>query len=296
MFITNIQRFSVDDGPGIRTTAFLAGCNLRCAWCHNPEAISPEPGLAYYAERCMHCGRCAQACENGAHCIKEGRHILLRQQCTGCKACIPVCPAHALELSCAAYALPELLQILLRDKPFYSGGGGVTFSGGEPMLQPGELLQAVNMCKSEKVHVAIDTAAHVPAAVFEPFYKTVDLFLVDCKAISKSIHMRGTGVINKLILENIKQITGHAKEVWVRVPVIPGYNATIAEMKNIAAFLDGLKVGKIELLPYHAMGAAKYTAFGIKQRMPAEKPPGKEEMNAYLQCFLDKRLPALHKA
>ena len=290
--ITQIQRFSVDDGPGIRTTAFLAGCNLRCAWCHNPEAMRPEKLLGCYAGRCIACGACGTVCPNGVHRFTEHAHILDRDKCTGCMRCVTVCPAGALEQNWHEISPEALAQELLADRGFFaSSGGGVTFSGGEPMLQHEALVSVMRICREAGVSVALDTAACMPEEWFDPMLELADLFLIDCKAFSRNTHIACTGVPNEQILSNIEWIARRAR-VWIRIPVVPGWND--GEMESIARFLAPIPVEKIELLPYHAMGRAKYEIFGL----PAPAgivPPDKDQMNKCLQLFLDLGLPAEHR-
>lgn len=293
MRISNIQRFSTDDGPGIRTTAFLSGCNLHCRWCHNPETISTRQRLAFYTKSCIGCGLCAAACQAGAHQMAVG-HVFLRENCRACLRCAAVCPAGALEPAFTEMAPEQVLEELLRDRPFCGTGSGVTFSGGEPLLQREELLRTLRLCKEQGLHVAVDTAAAVPEEWLSPFYDCVDLFLLDCKAVTEEMHRAGTGSSNRLILRNIAGTARRAKMVWIRVPVIPGFNAEAKELERIAAFLAGLPpVRRVELLPYHAMGTGKYEAYGIPDPMPETTAPDTQEMRAALEIFLRYGLPAV---
>lgn len=246
--IFDIQRTSFVDGPGIRTTVFLKGCNLKCAWCHNPESQSPKKEILFYADKCARCGRCENvpvedadfACFNGAR-----------------------------ELCGKEMTAQEVLSAVTKDRAFYeNSGGGVTFSGGECMLQLDFLAKMLKLCKEKGIHTAVDTAGDVPWERFERISSCTDLFLYDLKTMDNDIHKKYTGVGNKRILGNLSKLLLAKKTIWIRVPIIPGVNDTVWEMETIKAFLE--KYGrpeKIELLPYHKMGAHKYAMLGKKGEM-----------------------------
>lgn len=260
--IFNIQRFSIHDGPGIRTTVFFKGCNLKCAWCHNPESQSPKKELLFYADKCAHCGRC----EN-----------------------IPVedeeffCYNGARELCGKEMTAEAVLSEVLKDMAFYeNSGGGVTFSGGECMLQPDFLAELLKMSKEKGIHTAVDTAGHISWESFERILPDTDLFLYDIKSMDAAVHKKYTGVGNALILDNLARLLRSNAGVWVRVPVIPSVNDTEEEMENIRLFFE--KNGyptKLELLPYHSMGEHKYEALG----KPAQSfaVPSKEKIERLQQ-------------
>jgi len=260
--VFNIQRFSVFDGPGIRTAVFFSGCNLRCLWCHNPESIPAGQQLKYNRDQCIACGKCFGACENGAHALDgAGAHVLDRGRCSVCLRCAGVCYAEALVPVCSEMSAAELLRALLTDAEYYrQSGGGATFSGGEPMLQADFLLEVLKACKNHGVHTAVDTAGAVGFGAFEKILPYCDLFLYDVKAYNRDVHKKLTGVPNGLILENLEKLVKIA-DVTVRVPVVVGAN--IEEMAGIAGFLGGINIKKCELMPYHRLGAGKYKSLGL---------------------------------
>ena len=191
--VSNIQRFSLDDGPGIRTTIFLKGCNLACKWCHNPECIQSGKSLQFNAVQCVFCGACVSACPHHCHVLKDGRHHLDRTACARCMACAAHCPARALAVNGRELSDDEVLCAILRDHTFYkSSGGGVTFSGGEPLLQPDFLVALLKKCKQNGLHTAVDTAGNVSWNIFEEIMPLVDLFLFDVKAATPQVHKNAT--------------------------------------------------------------------------------------------------------
>lgn len=270
--IFDIQRNSFVDGPGIRTTVFFKGCNLRCKWCHNPESQSFEKQMMFYKDKCTGCGKCREVCPN---------HL---KKCDFCGKCELYCPAEARKICGREYTSDEVFAEVIKDKAFYdNSGGGVTFSGGECMLQLDFLCEILEKCKSAGIHTAVDTAGNVPWKSFEKILPFTDLFLYDIKAFGAELHRKGTGVSNELILENLKNLSGRA-DIIVRIPVIGGYNDNDEEIRRIADFLKQIKIIKAELLPYHAMGEHKYTALG---RNPESfNVPNKNFMDRSQQLFL----------
>ena len=250
--IFDIERSSFVDGPGIRTTVFFKGCNLRCAWCHNPESQKREPELAFFESRCTGCGKCKQKCPNGL------------TSCSLCGECSRYCPTDARKIYGKKMSVDEVMEEILRDRAFYEASrGGVTFSGGECMLQIDFLEELLKRCKAEGIHTAVDTAGHVPFESFERILPYTDLFLYDIKAFDTEVHKTYVGVGNELILENLKKLLQSGAHVWIRIPTIPTVNATEEEMKKIKTFLDGHGTPeKVELLPYHTMGEGKCKALG----------------------------------
>ena len=250
--IFNIQRFSVNDGPGIRTTVFFKGCNLHCAWCHNPESQSPKAEMMFYKNRCAGCGKCKETCPNEL------------KRCDLCGKCTFYCPNEAREICGKEYTAKELMHEILKDKAFYdNSNGGVTFSGGECMLQIDFLLQILKECKKAGLHTAIDTAGHVPFEHFERIIPYVDLFLYDVKCFDGEKHKLYTGVGNGLILENLKRLLNLGASVWVRIPIIPTVNDSDYEIRAIKKYLDLCPAPKkVEFIPYHAWGEQKYAALG----------------------------------
>ena len=251
--IFNIQKCSFNDGPGIRTSVFFKGCNLNCLWCHNPEGKSSESELLYFKKRCTGCGLCKEICKSNGN------------TCQRCGECARLCPNGARELFGKSYTVEELYSEIVKDEKFYhASGGGVTFTGGECMLQIDFLTEILKRCKAVGIHTAIDTAGHIPWERFDKVLPYTDLFLYDIKSIDSEVHKRYTGVDNGLILKNYERLVSAGKTVYVRIPVIAGVNDSTDAIKRIDDFFK--KAGypeKAELLPYHSMGDEKYVAKGM---------------------------------
>lgn len=297
--ISNIQRFSTDDGPGIRTTVFLKGCNLHCVWCHNPECISAEKSLAYYEAKCAGCGRCVKVCPKKVHQLKnvDGKmvHIVHRENCDHCGKCVEECPEEALEIIGREMTAEEVLMEVNKDRDFYrSSGGGVTISGGEPMQQLSFLMELLPMLKQEGYHVAIDTAGAQNIDRYEQILEYVDLFLYDIKMFSEDRHKRYTGISNELIKENLKELADK-KDVYVRIPMIPEINLEEQEIKKIIFFLQTISEGmkQVKILPYHSYGLGKYDSLGISALYAKEEVPKEEDMQQILNQFLQEKLPTI---
>jgi pyruvate formate lyase activating enzyme len=280
--IFDIQRNSFVDGPGIRTTVFFKGCNLKCAWCHNPESQSAKPQMMFYKDKCTGCGKCKSVCPY---------HL---EQCELCGKCTLYCPVDARKVCGKEHTVDEVLKEVLKDKAFYeTSGGGVTFSGGECMLQIDFLVEILKKCKENGIHTAVDTAGHIPFESFEKILPYTDLFLYDIKIFDSQKHKQYVGVSNELILENLKKLFERKAKLWIRIPIIPDVNDSIEEIQKIKDFLKTIGTAeKIELLPYHAMGENKYRAIGKEPQI--FKTPDAENMKrlkeilpAFLQtsCF-----------
>lgn len=280
LLINQIQPFSVHDGPGIRTTVFLQGCNLRCAWCHNPETWASEPTVSYTPESCIGCGQCTAVCPTGAQRIENGRHIFDMRLCQKCFACTRVCCAQALTQNGRAETPESLLPVLLRDKRLYQlSGGGVSFSGGEPLLQIRALEPLCAQLRAQGVHIAFESALCLPWSTVELCLSCADLLLVDCKMLDAARHRAYTGADNRLILENIRRISSQI-DFAIRMPVIGGVNNTEEELAELAAFLKPLsaRLREIELLPYHNYGIVKAARVGLEQQ--SFQPPSEQRMEA----------------
>ncbi len=275
----DIQRFSVNDGPGIRTTAFLKGCPLACRWCHNPEGRSRRIQVRFFAKKCFGCG----ACERWTGTVPAslaGREAGEKEE-----AAAEFCPGGALTISGRRYTPEELVEILERDRDFYGERGGVTFSGGEPAMQPEFLEEALFLCRERGLNTALDTCGYAPRSVYERVLPLCDLVLYDIKSPDPEIHLRWTGKDNRLILENFRFAASSGVPVWVRVPVIREVNADLRSMEAIAGLLAPYRqaVGKVTLMPYHNFGNVKYETLGLKASAFTEPP--EEEMRAFEQIF-----------
>jgi pyruvate formate lyase activating enzyme len=290
--VSNIQRFSVDDGPGIRSTVFLKGCNLHCLWCHNPETIQVGPQIQFFPSKCIACGKCAGACPVGAHLVKDHQRIFTRELCRQCGRCVEVCHTGALLTSGKVMTVDEVMAEVEKDRPFYeNSGGGVTFSGGEPLLQIDFVKTLLVQCKKTGLHAVVDTAGNVPWETFAKVLPDVNLFLFDLKVLDEAKHRRLTGAGNHRILNNLKRLAGSGTEVWVRVPVIPGVNDTVAGMTQIAAWIAEVKGIKLtELLPFHRLGVAKYQSLGLPYTYQDCPPPAENLMGQLVEVFREKGL------
>lgn len=284
--IFNIQRFSLFDGPGVRTAVFFKGCNLRCRWCHNPESLKREAQLYYDKTKCIGCGGCIQSCERG--CLRQDTAaglIYTEDNCRMCGKCTQNCFTKALTLIGRKISADELMDILLEDELYYkeSRDGGITFSGGECMLQIDFLEEMLKRCKAQGIHTAVDTAGNVPFEYFERILPYTDLFLYDMKAYQEKEHIRLTGVSNLRIKENLIRLGEKEAQIKIRIPVIPGENDK--ELIFIRDFLYQNKIYDIEVLPYHKMGVGKGELFleGFRQEEFTE--PGPDKIKEYQDIF-----------
>lgn len=279
--VTNIQRFSIHDGPGIRTTVFMKGCNLRCFWCHNPETLRPEPELQLFLDRCIGCGECLKRCPHDAHTQVDGRRVFHRERCVGCGKCAETCYAEALVLVGEEKTAEEVVEEVLRDRPFYeTSAGGITLSGGEPLLQPIFARAILEQCRQESIHTAIETAANFPWERIAQILPLVDLVMMDIKIMDPEKHRECTGVRNERILANARRLGEQTQPLIVRTPVVPGVNDSADEIASIAEFVATLpNVLYYELLPFHPMATSKYDSLDIDYRARDLKRPSKELMD-----------------
>ncbi|WP_144351231.1 glycyl-radical enzyme activating protein [Sporomusa termitida] len=264
--IFQIQRWSINDGEGIRSTVFFKGCPLRCKWCSNPESWQGKPEVLFFHEKCIACKRCLPVCSQGA--ISPAGNIIrfAREKCSGCAGCCEVCPTGARKLIGAAVTVEDVLKVVKRDTVFYrESGGGVTFSGGEPFAQPGFLQQLAAACSQLGIDTAVETSGYFDFEQVKDIFAYLDCVFVDIKHMDDAVHMQMTGVSNRKILANIAQISKLHPHTIVRVPFIAEVNANEQNIKKMCDYLkNNTRVAGVELLPYHDFGQSKYSAIGVR--------------------------------
>lgn len=284
--ILNVQRFCTRDGPGIRTTVFFKGCPLHCLWCHNPETLSPRRQLLYNAERCLHCLRCTALCPRGAHKNEMGRHLFDRDACAACGACLsPTC--QALELAGEERDTDALLAEILKDLPFYrNSGGGLTLSGGEPLLQWQACRALLEGARAHGIHTAVETSGAVARVAFEQTLAAVDLYLFDVKETDPARHQAFTGADNRQILENLRYLDRMGKQIVLRCPIIPGLNDRADHAAGIAALAGELShVAEIVIEPYHTLGVGKYGRLGLPYTLTSTPPLDTDAAQAFVKTL-----------
>jgi pyruvate formate lyase activating enzyme len=279
-YVFNTQRFSVHDGPGIRTTVFLKGCPLSCLWCHNPEGIAPGPELAFSPKRCIECGECVSVCPQGLPVPGEAPALGGLDSCLVCGACAETCPSQARQIAGVEMSVSEVIAEIVKDRVFFEeSGGGVTFSGGEPLWQPDFLRQLLEASRAKGIHTAVDTCGLVPWDDLESVAAVTDLFLYDIKHMDDETHRRFTGVSNAQILSNLCRLGSLHRRIWVRVPVIPGVNDSPENLRAIgqlAASTEGVE--KVCLLPYHPLGEDKLRRQGRQSNLENVGRPTERQM------------------
>ena len=264
--VFNIQRFSVNDGPGIRTTVFLKGCMLSCLWCHNPESKSAKKELMLFPAKCIGCGGCVSACQMGLHSFTElGEHLIDRQRCISCGACAAACIG-AIEMCGQEMSVEEVMEQVIKDISFYkNSGGGITVSGGEPFMQHAFALELLKAARSAGLNTAIETCGYVDPDILLSFIPYVDLFLWDVKETNDERHKRFTGVSNKLILSNLELLNKSGARVVLRCPIVEGYNLSDEHLCAIGELAERLEcVIRVDVEPYHPLGKSKSEALGVE--------------------------------
>lgn len=272
--VFNIQKFSIDDGPGIRTTVFMKGCPFRCPWCSNPESINPYPEvITKFDALCKDCGRCQDSCEIGAIKViesllpgddrpRERTRDLDRHLCNRCMKCVEACPTGALSSVGEAKTVREVLEVVEQDRPFYeNSGGGVTLSGGEPLMQPDFALALLRESKRRGLHTALDTCGQAPTDSLEALLPFLDLVLYDVKHTDPTAHEKAVGSDNLTILENLRFLSGKVA-IWLRVPLIPGFNDDLETLRDIVELAGEVRIERLFFLPYHRWGSGKYPGLG----------------------------------
>ena len=293
--VFNIQKYSLHDGPGIRTTVFLKGCPLCCPWCHNPESQKPEPEVIFFETRCVGCGSCVKVCPAGVAgnfltTLANSRTVCdtnihsppaSHAGCTACGLCVQACAYGAREVVGKSMSADEVMSEVLRDRIFYDqSGGGVTFSGGEPMMQPEFLRELLLRCRAEGLRTTVDTSGFAAWEAFEAVVPLVDVFLYDVKLMDETRHRQYVGTPNRLILDNLRRLAPLAsslgKAVLARVPLIPGINDDVLNIESTGEFLQECGIRQVSVLPYHQMGIEKYRRLGREYGLPGIAPPSEE--------------------
>jgi pyruvate formate lyase activating enzyme len=285
--VFDIRKFSIHDGPGIRTTVFLKGCPLECAWCHNPESQASEPELIMRPNRCQRCGACVEACPEDAIRLDTDGPITDQARCERCGLCVDACFSGARELAGRELTVTQVIAEIERDRPFYDeSGGGATFSGGEPMLQPEFLLELLKACRAQEIHTALDTCGFAPWSALDRIRPYVDLFLYDIKTMDDDQHRALTGISNRVILENLWALSELGHSINLRVPVIPGINDGADNIRAIGALAANLpSIDRVELLPYHRIGVEKYGRIARPYSLPEVHSPTQQRMAGVSQIL-----------
>lgn len=278
--IFDIKRFAIHDGPGIRTTVFFKGCPLSCCWCHNPEGQDVELEIMFWQDRCIGCDTCVKACPNGAISRSGGSLSTDKDKCNLCGDCTEVCPSGAREIIGTKVTVSKVMEEIEKDIIFYDeSGGGVTFSGGEPLMQPAFLNSLLVCCKEKEIHTAVDTCGFAEIETLLKISKNVDLFLYDLKLMDDSKHKRFTGVSNELVLRNLEDLSLHHNRIIIRIPIIPGINDDDENIFKTGEFVASLKdVEQIDLLPYNKLGIEKYKRLKIAYNVCKVHSPSNEKI------------------
>lgn len=285
--VTNIQKFSVHDGPGIRSIIFFKGCPLECQWCANPENINPKPQLMVHKSKCIGCGLCVDSCEKSAIVAGDGFVEVIRSQCQSCGKCTTVCSSHARVLKGELLTIDEVKRVIDKDLPFYkNSGGGITFSGGEPMLHPDFIVDIAREYRNKGLNSAIETCGCVPWENFEKVKEWIDLFLFDLKFMDCGKHEKYCKQGNELILANLQKLC-ESNRVIIRMPIIPGVNDTNQDIALAGEFLSKMKnkIEAIHCLPYHNFGISKYDALSMDYQLLNVKMPNAAYMENIKQML-----------
>jgi pyruvate formate lyase activating enzyme len=288
--IFDIKRYAIHDGPGIRTTVFLKGCPLSCRWCHNPEGLWNAPKIIYEFNRCIGCDDCMEACPEVAISATPTGMSTDRDRCKGCGLCVDTCPGGARELTERTVTVGQIVEIIKQDILFYDeSGGGVTFSGGEPLLQAGFLIEALEACGLYDIHRIVDTSGYATRSTMEAVARQTDLFLFDLKLIDSKRHKQFTGVSNQTILDNLAILHNLEANVTVRIPLIPGINDDPENLSQICGFLFPFKgIRDVHILPYHDYQKNKYSKLGMEYAADDIVAPTPERVSMSLKQFEEK--------
>ena len=289
--VTSIQKYSIHDGDGIRTTIFFKGCHLRCQWCHNPETQQYGPQLSVDAEKCTGCQACEKVCPAGAISLVGTKTVTDMHKCRVCGTCVDECLLNLREVIGREYTVKALMEEIKKDEMFYEqSGGGVTLSGGEVMTMDMDYLEElVKRCDREGISVTIDTCGQAPYENYERLLKYVKNFLYDIKIMDPAVHKAYMGQGNELILDNLKKLSAAGATLYIRIPTVKGVNGDDASMAAIIDFLvdNHIQVAQVNLLPYHNIGAGKYAKLGLTYEGGALSAPTGEEMQHFVAMFVD---------
>lgn len=285
--VLDIKRFSIHDGPGIRTTVFLKGCPLHCMWCHNPESIGFKKEIGYLPDKCIHCGECTAVCAKDCHYIHGGKHIYNRNNCDNCGQCVRICPTGALKLFGEHMPVSSVMMEVMKDKKYYeNSGGGLSISGGEPMAQFDFTMALLKAAKREGLHTCIETCGYAQWQKFSEIKDYVDLFLYDYKESDVERHIKYTGVDNKLCTENLLLLDGAGAKTIMRCPVIPGLNDREDHFKGIAQTANKLKnVERIEIMPFHPFAGYKYDQLGVKYSLDKTEAANDVQVESWISAI-----------
>jgi pyruvate formate lyase activating enzyme len=282
--IAQFERYAVHDGPGIRTVVYLKGCPLRCLWCHSPETQSGKSEVAIRGDRCIRCGTCVDTCEHGAVVDAGTYYDVERGACALCAECAALCPTGARDVIGRAMTVDEVVAELERDTVFFDeSGGGVTISGGEPLMQPEFVGALVEACRARRLHTAVETCGAGDSEALARIATNTDLFLYDLKLMDDERHRRATGASNRVILENLERLVRLGANVRVRFPLVPGVNGDEGNVEALGAFVASLGLPGLDVLPYHRAGIAKYRRLGRTYPLPDVHPPSNGTLEAAVE-------------
>jgi len=285
--VFHIQRFSVNDGPGIRTTVFFKGCPLHCSWCHNPESISSASELALRPDRCIQCGDCITACNNQAIYSQNGSYATNRSLCQNCGECVDVCNSEARTIIGKKMSVQEVMAEIRKDVTFFQqSAGGATFSGGEPLFQHEFLLNLLQSCHQEGIHTIVDTTGFTSETILELIAKYIDLFLYDLKMMNDTKHRELTGISNQIVLENLRKLAQFGKKIIIRFPLIPTINDDEENIHSLGEFVKSLRtIQEIHILPFHHLGSEKRQRIGSEHTMATLVTPSSKELHSITETL-----------
>ncbi|NOU47963.1 MAG: glycyl-radical enzyme activating protein [Bacteroidales bacterium] len=286
--IFDIKRYAINDGPGIRVVVFFKGCNLHCAWCHNPESISSGIEKMYSFKKCIQCGGCVSICKENAITLTAEGIFTDTERCSACGKCADICPTKATEMSGKEMSVDEITTLIEKEKAFFDqSGGGVTFSGGEPLVHAGFLIELLEACGKRGIHRAVDTAGNINTKTLLEVAKNTDLFLYDLKLMDSALHKKWTGSGNELILQNLSILSSIGATIIIRIPLIGGINDSVENIEQTANFILNLAGDKkeVHLLPYHTIAQHKYLKLGKADDFENLQEPDSETIRRVIEQF-----------